>query len=419
MVEVVFVDRPAFKSLNNSRGDLRRYRPAVLALAGCFCALALASCDEKKASADLLPPMMEVTKVIEKDVPVFHDSVAVIDGSINATIRAQVTGYIVRQDYREGDFIHKGQTLFEIDRGPLMATLNQTIGALAVNKALHDNAKVNMLRAQQLDASEAIAKKDLDDAVAAEQSAGAAVAASEAAVEKAKLDVNFTKIVSPIDGIAGLAKAQVGDLVGPSSASELTTVSKIDTVKAYYTITEQAYLRFMSQFKNEKEELESLKRQQIELTLEDGSVYPHRGTFYAIDRNVGSGTGTLRVAAQFPNPDDLLRPGQFVRVRVKVGTKHKALLVPQRAVTELQGTWQVVVVDENNKVDVRPVKAGMRMGSLWVIDEGLKPDEMVVVEGALKVKQGMVVRTKPYVPSAQISGSAEPPLAGVGDGRKD
>ena len=325
-----------------------------------------------------------------------HEWVGTADGLVNATIRAQVTGYLISQNYKEGDFVRKGQVLFEIDPRPFQATLEQAKGELARQEAQYANAKANLDRIKPLAAQNAVSKKDLDDATGAERSTQAAVVAAKAAVENARLNLGFTKIISPINGMAGIAKAQIGDLVGPNQGGELTTVSTINPIKVYYAVTEQAYIDFMKRFPSDAAGLEQGKKLEITLFLADGSLYPHKGTFYAIDRQVDVRTGTLRAAALFPNPGSLLRPGQFVRVHIVAGTNKGALLVPQRAVTELQGGFQVAVVDTDNIVQVRPVKVGERVGALWVINEGLTQGERVVVEGIQKVKQGMAVSPKPF-----------------------
>ncbi|HJV36370.1 efflux RND transporter periplasmic adaptor subunit [Geomonas sp.] len=363
--------------------------------------LALSACHQKPAPAAARPPEVEVVQVLQRDIPVIHEWVGSADGLVNATIRAQVTGYLVRQDYHEGDMVDKGQVLFEIDPRPFRATLDQARSILAQMEAVHENAQLNLGRVQPLAAENALSKKDLDDAIASERSAAAQVLAARAQVEKAKLDLGFTKISSLISGMAGLAKAQVGDLVGPAvQGGELTTVSTIDPIKIYYTINEQAYINFMRQFSSESAGLEAAKKLRVELILGDGTRYPQLGRFYAIDRQVDVRTGTFRVAAIFPNPTKLLRPGQFVRVKVYIGTRPRALLVPQRAVNELQGSYQVAVVGPDNKVEMRPVKPGDRVDSLWVIEEGLRPGESVVAEGLQKVKPGIVVQPKPFVATA-------------------
>lgn len=364
-----------------------------------FCSvfIFLAGC-KKEQKPSPPPPVVEVMEVIQKDIPIQHEWVGTTDGMVNATIRAQVTGYLIRQYYKEGDLVKKGQVLFEIDPRPFQAALDQAKGALDQQEAQYENARANLARVRPLVEQNALSKKDLDDSIGAEQSALAAVTAARAAVEKARLDLGFTKITSLIDGMAGLAKAQVGDLIGPAQAGELTTVSTINPIKVYFTISEEAYIDFMKQFSSEAAFLEHLRKLKLELVLAEGSLYPYKGTIYAFDREVNIRTGTLRVAGLFPNPADLLRPGQFATVRILLGTKKGALLVPQRAVTELQGNYQVAVLGADNRIDIRTVKAGNTVGPFWIIDEGLKPGERIVVEGVQKVKQGIAVTAKPFVP---------------------
>jgi membrane fusion protein (multidrug efflux system) len=369
----------------------------ILAGLACVTALCISSCRKEQAAAVPQMPEVEVVQVVRKDVPLVGEWVGTTDGLVNAAIRAQVSGYLIRQDYHEGDLVKKGQVLFEIDPRPFQAALDQAQGNLAQMEALYGSASANLARVKPLAAQNALSKKDLDDAVASESSARAQVLAARAAVENARLNLGFTKVTSLIDGMAGLARAQVGDLVGPAvQGGELTTVSTIDPIKVYYAINEQAYTSFIRRFPSETEGLEESKKLRRELVLSDGSLYPYAGKFYAIDRQVDLRTGTLKVAMLFPNPSIMLRPGQFVRVRVYIGTKKGALLVPQRAVMELQGSYQVAVVGGDGKVDIRPVKPGERVGSLWLIDEGLKPDELVVAEGVQKVKQGQPVKQRPF-----------------------
>jgi membrane fusion protein (multidrug efflux system) len=359
-----------------------------------------------------------VVEVIQKDVPIFFEWVGTMDGFVNATIRAQVTGYLIKQNYRDGEPVKKGQVLFEIDPRTFEAALAQAKGTLDQTKGTVDQskagvevqearwatAKANLARVKPLAEQNAVSQKDLDDAVGMEQStrssvvaakasvvaAQASVAAAQAAEEKAKLDLGFAKIISPIDGIAGIAKAQIGNLVGPGSTEELTTVSTVDPIKVYVSVSEQEYLRA-----SEKQQAERGKVS-LEMILADGSVYPRKGELAFADRQVDVRTGTIRVAATFPNPNNLLRPGQFSRIRAEMGIKKGARVIPQRAVTEFQGRYMVGVVDPENKVAIKSVKVGERVGQLWVIDEGLQTGQKVVAEGTQKVREGMVVSPKPF-----------------------
>jgi len=372
------------------------------------------------------PPPVDVMEVLRRDVPIYQEWIGTADGMVNATIRPQVTGYLTRQDYKEGDFVHSGQVLFEIDPRTFQAALaqadaqeSQARGQLAQAEAQHTNALANLDRIRPLADQNAVSKKDLDDAIGAEGSSQAAVVAARAnvgaaraAAEKVRLDLGFTMIISPIDGIAGIAKAQVGNLVGPAQGGELTTVSKIDPIKIYITTSEQAYIVSRRQFSKQTTAFERDKGLPYELILADGSIYPHKGMFYALDRQVDERTGTLRLAVLFPNPGNLIRPGQFARVRMAAGTKKGALLVPQRAVSELQGSYQVAVVGQDNRAEIRAVKTSERIGALWVIDEGMKPGERVVVEGVQKVRQGALVTPKPVAPELRAKFEAVPNTEG-------
>jgi membrane fusion protein (multidrug efflux system) len=354
------------------------------------------ACQEERPAAEPAPPVVEVIEVIRRDVPIVEEWVGSTDGLVNAVIRGQVTGYLIKQNYTEGDLVRKDEVLFEIDPRPFQQVLDQARGTLAQLEAQQENARATLARVRKLADQNALSPKDLDDATGAERSASAAVVAARAVVEKARLDLGFARVISPIDGMAGIARAQVGDLVGPSQGGELTTVSTIHPIKVYYTINEQAYLDFMERFSTEAEGLEQARKLDIELILGDGSSYPFKGKFAAFDRQIDVRTGTLRVAAIFPNPRYLLRPGQFVRVRVQSGIRKGALLIPQRAVMELQGSYQVAVAGSDNRVDMRKVKPGERIGVLWLIESGLKAGEKVLVEGGGKVRQGMVVTPKPF-----------------------
>ncbi len=357
------------------------------------------------------PPTVEVVEVIKKDVAVYSEWIASTDGCVNATIRAQIQGYLTKQNYKEGDLVKKGQTLFEIDPRPVEAVLEQAKGQLAQQQARWKTAKANLERIKPLAEQKAMSLKDLDDATGAEQATRAAVISAQAVVNKAQVDLSFTRITSPIDGIAGIAKAQIGNLVGPGSIEELTTVSTVDPIKVYIPMSEQEYLKDLQNGRGHTQ-----RTMPLDLILADGSIHLHKGVFAFADRQVDVRTGTIKVAALFPNPGNILRPGQFARVRAQTITKKGALLVPQRAVTELQGSYQAAVVGADNKIDIRPVKVAERVDNLWVIDEGLKPGERVVAEGIQKIKQGMDVNPKPFGAQPQSSiqapavSKAKPPV---------
>ncbi len=391
----------------------------LMLISACTLWVLVTGCQREQKAAPP-PPLVEVIDVLQKDVPIHFEWIGTADGLVNAVIRAQVMGYLIKQNYREGDFVKKDQVLFEIDPRPFKvaleqakATLDQARGSLeqakaevARQEAYYVTSKANLARIKPLADQNAVSKKDLDDAIGKEQSnqaavvaaqasvvaAEAAVGVAKAAVDKAQLDLDFTKLTSPVAGIAGIAKAQIGNLVGPGQVEELTTVSTVDPIKVYISVSEQEYMKAMET----RQAHGAPQKVPLELILADGRVYPHKGGVALADRQVDVKTGTIKVGALFQNPGNILRPGQFGRVRALMGVKKGALLVPQRAVTELQGSYQVAVVGPDNKVDIRPVKAAERIDQLWVIDEGLKPGERVVVEGIQKVRQGMPVNPKPF-----------------------
>ena len=375
-----------------------RYAPALAVL---FAAI---GCAKKEAPAPP-PPTVEVAPVVQKDVPVYQEWIGSLDGFVNADIRPQIEGYLLKQDYKEGFFVKAGETLFDIDPRQFQATFDQAKGEVARWEATHANAKKTAERYRPLAAEKAISQQELDDAETAERTAQANLDTARASLEKAKLDLGWTKIVSPIDGIAGVAKSQVGDLV--NRLTVMTTVSQVDPIKVYFNPSEQEYLAWVA--KNGPVEKSyrvapSSEPGKLELILADGSVFPQRGRPFLVGREVDVKTGTIQLAGAFPNPGNVLRPGQYAKVRVVADTKKGAVLVPQRAVSELQGSYQVALVGTDNKVTMKVVKPGLRDGNMWVIDEGLKPGDRIVVEGIQRVRSGMTV-----VPKAP--GSAEPPKA--------
>ena len=352
------------------------------------------SCGSQKqqSAASFPPPRVEVVKATQMDVPVRAEWVATLEGYVNAQIQPQVSGYLVSQDYQEGSFVHKGDVLFQIDPRPFQAGLDQAKGQLAQARAQLYLADVNVKRDTPLVKERAIAQSQLDAEIAAQMLAKAAIQAAEAAVEQAELNLGFTRVLSLIDGIAGIATTQMGNLVSPSTV--LTTVSQVDPIKVYFPISEQEYLRFTSGLPKKNSAGDLLRTSDsraLELILADGSTYPHKGQVIFTDRQVDLQTGTIRVVAAFANPGNILRPGQFGRVRALLGVRQGAVLVPQRCVTELQGTFEVAVVTAQNSISIRKVKVGERVGLLWVINEGLEPGETVVAEGTSKVREGMTV----------------------------
>lgn len=359
----------------------------------------------KSQSAASGPPMsVAVVKAIQMDVPVHAEWVATLEGYINAQIQPQVSGYLISQDYREGSYVHKGDVLFEIDPRPFQAALDQAKGQLAQARAQFYLADVNVKRDTPLVKERAIAQSQLDTETAARMQAQAAIQAAEAAVEQAQLNLGFTSVRSLVDGIAGIATTQMGNLVSP--ATVLTTVSKLDPIKVYFPISEQEYLQFTSRLLKKTSASDLLRASDskaLDLILSDGSTYPRKGQVIFTDRQVDPQTGTIRVVGAFPNPGNILRPGQFGRVRALVGVRQGAVLVLQRCVTELQGTYEVAVVTAQNSISLRKVKVGDRVGSLWVIDKGLAPGEEVVSDGTSKVRDGMLV--KPTVETPRPEGN--------------
>lgn len=383
-------------------------------------AAATAGC-AKKAPPPPPPPLVVVTPVIKKDVPVYGEWIGTTAGDINAEIRPQITGYLLRRIYDEGSFVRPGQLLFEIDPRQIRSQLQQAEANLGQGKANLAKAEHDVARFRPLAEQRAISQQELDNAVSAEQVARAAVVALEAAVDQARLYLSWTRVTSPIGGIAGAATTQVGDLVTPQSV--LATVSRVDPLRVLFKLSEQEYLH-----DRESEAPTATgpaaaapaatgpaaagqRISRLELVLSDGTVFPHPGRLIFTDREVDVKTGTIGAVGLFPNPGNLLRPGQYAKVRAQTSIDRGALLVPQRAVNEQQGGYQVAVVGPDNKADVRNVQVGQRIGSLWVIDRGLHPGEHVVVEGFSRAKSGAMV--KPVEAQAQAaaaaSGNAPPP----------
>lgn len=431
------------------------------------------SSSNKPAQAAAPPPSeVEVVEVEQRDVPIYGEWIGTTDGMVNAEIRAQVTGYLLKKNYAEGSYVRKGQLLFEIDPRPFQAALDQAKGRLAQaegqlgqanSQFTQSEAQVGQTQAQvsqsqaqlaqqqanqmraQLDVNKytplreqkAVTQQELDNAVQANEAALAQVKASEAGVQTtqaqvrasvaqtgtaraviasaraaieaaradvatAQLNLSFTRIVAPIDGIAGIAQGQVGNLVSASTTTPLTTISTVNPIKVYFTVNEREYLDTARRNPTQSERNAAARQMALELILSNGTTYPHSGTFFFADRQVDPKTGAIRVAGIFPNPDNMLRPGQYGRVRAVTSTKGGALVVPQRTVTELQGTYQVAVVGDDNKVSIRTVKVGERVGPMWVIVDGLKRGEKVVAGGTQKIGPGATVIPKPYIePSSE------------------
>jgi RND family efflux transporter MFP subunit len=394
--------------------------PLQLPMAAAFLAVFLVSgvsllsfgCGEKNAQAGKPAAVdVEVVQVEQRDVPISGEWIGTLDGLVDADVKAQVTGYLLKQAYVEGSFVRKGQLLFQIDPRPFEAVLDQAQAQLVQAKAQLANAEATQLQAQlnvnkytPLAEEQAASQQDLDNAVqtnvaskATVLNSKAAIQAAEAAVKTAQINLDFTRLVAPIDGIAGQAQLQVGALVNTSSAA-ITTVSTVDPIKVFFTVSEQEYLAFNRLYPTEATRQTQEKRMPLELILADGTSYAKKGKFYFADRAVNQNTGAIRIAGLFDNPGNILRPGQYARIRAATSIRQGALLVPQRAVSELQGIYQVAVVDSNNKVSITAVKVGERAGPMWIIEDGLKPGDRVVAAGVQKVRPGAQVNPKPFSP---------------------
>jgi membrane fusion protein, multidrug efflux system len=366
-----------------------------------YCAVALlfSGCSKSKsAGSEFGPQEVLVTEVVRQDVPVTREWIGSLDGSVNADIRARVSGYLISQNYKEGSLVHKGDLLFQIDSSTYEAAVEQAKSALAQAEANQLQAEQTEDRETRLFEQKVESQQNRDNAVQANTAAKAEVQAQQAALRQAQLNLDFTRMTAPVSGIAGIANPGIGDLVGPSDAQPLMTMSTVDPIKAYLNISEQDYLKIAKRV--EQERAAGWEAPPAEIILADGTLYAQQGKFSAVDRQVDQQTGTIRLAALFPNPDNILRPGGFVRVRVTVRKIPGALLVPQRAVDELQTGYELAVVTGDNKVEIRSVKVGERVGTLWLIEDGLKPDDRVVVEGVQKVRDGQLVTPKPWTPPA-------------------
>ncbi len=374
-------------------------------------------CSRAETAQRPAPPTVEVAPVIRQDVPITHEWVGTLDGSVNAEIRPQVEGYLLKRLYQEGSYVRKGAPLFQIDPRQFQAALDQARADLARNEAVLAKAKLDVERFTPLAADKAISQEELDNAHAALRQAQADVEAARAAVQRARLNLDWTRVVSPIDGIAGIAKTQDGDLVNGQTL--MTTVSTVDPIKVYFNPSEEEYMTWLRHLApvDETARAERRDKRLFRLILSDGSLYPEPGDLALTDRNVDVKTGTITAAAAFPNPTHLLRPGQYARVRAVIDVRRGALLVPQRAVSELQGTYQVAVVGADNKVEVRPVQTGDRVGRFWVIEKGLRSTDRVVVEGLQRARPGLTVNPIPAPPDLLTVASAEDETAQSGAAR--
>jgi RND family efflux transporter MFP subunit len=373
---------------------------------GCFVVIAAVvapGCGARK-TPPAPPPEVSVTPVVQQDVPVTSEWIGTLDGSVNSDIRPKLEGYLLRQIYKEGQFVKGGDPLFEIDPRQFQAALEQAKGALGQAEAQLAKAAKDVERFTPLAADKAISQQELDNAISAERNAQAALASALAAVDQANLNLAWTKVRSPIEGIVGIAKAQVGDLVNTQTV--MTTVSTVDPIRVTYGISEREYLRFAERI-NRPNYATTEQGPFLELVLDDGTVFPHQGRAMMADREVDTKTGTMTIKGFFPNPHNILRPGQYARVRASLEVKTGALLVPQRAVMELQGGFRVGVVGSDGTVEMRAVEPGAHVGELWVIEKGLKPGESVIVAGLQYVKPGMpVTATTASAPSPAPSATS-------------
>ncbi len=360
-------------------------------------ALATFGCKRAAHAPQMGPPEVMVMDVVQKDVPVYGDWIGTLDGLVNAQIHAQVSGYLMTQHYQEGSLVHKGDLLFQIDPRPFQAALDKANGQMAEAQANLDMTAINVKRYTPLAKNNAISQQELDNAIQSNKGAQASLESAQAAVQQAELNLGFTRVASPIDGIAGIAEAQIGDLVGPNT-TELTAISTVDPIKAYFPVSEQEYMKAMEKRVTPDSESTIHRTNNLELILANGNTYPHKGTIVLADRQVNIKTGTILIAGLFSNPDNILRPGQYAHIRFVIQMHKGALLVPQRAITETQGTYHVVVVDQNNRASIRTVQMDERSGALWIVKQGLHPGERVVVEGTQKVREGIIVNPQPYQP---------------------
>ena len=390
---------PESSAAGSGRPRITRALPLVLLVS---CA---AGCGQKAAPPPP-PQTVLVTTVVQRDTPIYSEWVATLDGFVNAQIQPHVTGYVIRQNYVEGSPVKEGDVLFEIDPRPFQAALDQSKARLAQAEARLAKATLDVNRDTPLAAERAISQAELDTVVSTKQVAEAEVLGGRANVEEAALNLGYTKVTSLVTGIAGIARVQVGNLVGPTAV--LTTVSQVDPIKAYITVSEQEYTDFHRRFPTEASVSAQRKRMPLQLILADVTTYDRIGTISFADREVNPATGAIRIAGLFANPSNLLRPGEYGRVRLSAKTQPGALLVPQKAVTELQGSYQVAVVGADDKVSIRPVTVGDRVGPLWIVTGGLKAGERVVVEGQMKVKDGSPVKPVP----APAATPATPAAAG-------
>ncbi len=381
-------------------------RHAIFGILICAGLTSLGGCKKEEAAAVTATPLdVQVVTVEQKDVPIYYEWIGTTDGLVNAKIRAQVTGYLLKQHYREGATVKKGDLLFEIDPRKFQAALKQAAGELDRAQAQRIKAEYDVVRNEPLAQEGAISQKEFQDSVQTSRAALASVESAAASLDQAKLNLEWTKVVAPIDGVVGVAKAQIGDLV--NSSDELTSMSQLDPIRVYFPASEQEYLKFSALVQEryrDKEDPRKIRDDgRIEMVLSNGEVYPHKGWFFLADRQVDAKTGTIRIAALFPNSENILRPGLYAKVRTALTVRKDALLVSQRAVSETQGRYQIAVVTPENNVEIRPVTVGERVGSQWIIAQGLAPGERVIVDGLQKLKPGVTVHPVPFSDNSSVS----------------
>ncbi len=374
-------------------------------------AIALTSCQKPASTVSSGPPEVLVTEVVQKEVPMIRQWVGTLNGSENADVRARTTGYLQKRAYQEGGYVKQGDLLFEIDPRPFVAALDQAKSQLQEAQATLLGVELDAKRAKELFQGKVISEQDYTNKTQDYQTKLAAVAAAQAAVESAQLNLEYTKVVSPLDGIAGQAQAQIGDLVGSGSNTVLTTVSQIQPIRCYFPISEQTYWEFADRLKELMMVPEAQRGEKVELILPDGSIYSHKGKFAFVNRQVDPKTGTIQIAVSFPNPELTLRPGQYATARAEIGSIPNALLIPQQSVSQLQGGNQVAVVSPDGKAEIRAIKVGPTFGQMIVVTDGLKAGEKVIVEGFQKVRQGTQVLAKPYTDSMKAQEAAKKSLS--------
>jgi len=401
---------------SDDSNNLARRTASVIGVIAAAALLLFNGCKKEEQTPKTAgPPEVLVADIVRQDVPIPREWVASLDGSTNVEIRARVQGYLVKQDYKNGSFVKAGDLLFEIDPRPFQAALEQAKADLLKAQAQQVNADLVEKRQTELFAKKVVSEADKDTAVQQNSAAKAAVGAAQAALDQAQLNLDFCRVTSSVDGVAGTAQPGLGDLVGPSGTA-LTTVSTLNPIKAIYQLSEQEYLK-VAQRVNEAIGANAQFRSKaaLELILADNSVYPEKGSYDSINRQVDVRTGTIEITTLFPNPDNILRPGQFARVRAITGIEKDAILVPQRAVNEMQGIYEVGVVSPDGRASRRIVKVGPKVGSYWLISEGLNAGDKVIVEGLQKVRPdesgSCPVSAKPWTPPPGAGSVPQPAAA--------